>query len=152
MPITVSCQCGAKFAAKDELAGKAVKCPKCSQPLRIPSAETPAVPAAKPTPSAPKKAPASAPTPAPSDPGIGSILDEFGIQGSATGIRCPSCQADMQPGAILCVACGYNTQTNKKLSTKADSDAKKRREEIDRKQREAAEKAGKTVKAARGGK
>ena len=34
MPIKVACQCGASFAAKDELAGKAVRCPKCKQPYQ----------------------------------------------------------------------------------------------------------------------
>ena len=36
MPIPVSCQCGQAFRAKDDLAGKRVKCPKCGQPLQIP--------------------------------------------------------------------------------------------------------------------
>jgi hypothetical protein len=38
MPIPVSCQCGQTFRAKDDLAGKRVKCPKCGQPLQIPGA------------------------------------------------------------------------------------------------------------------
>lgn len=36
MPISVTCQCGQSFRAKDDLAGKRVKCPKCGQPLTIP--------------------------------------------------------------------------------------------------------------------
>jgi len=36
MPIQVACQCGQRFAAKEELAGKTVKCPKCGSPLAIP--------------------------------------------------------------------------------------------------------------------
>src|SRR5437867_1611623 len=36
MPIPVSCKCGQGFRAKDELAGKKVKCPKCGQVLQIP--------------------------------------------------------------------------------------------------------------------
>jgi hypothetical protein len=42
MPVPVACACGAKFAAKDELAGKRVKCPNCGQPLAIPLAQAPA--------------------------------------------------------------------------------------------------------------
>src|SRR2546428_11367635 len=38
MPIPVSCQCGQSFRAKDDLAGKRVKCPKCGQVLQIPGA------------------------------------------------------------------------------------------------------------------
>lgn len=37
MPIKVKCKCGTGFAAKDELAGKRVKCPKCKQLLQIPT-------------------------------------------------------------------------------------------------------------------
>lgn len=35
-PVKVTCVCGQRFAAKDSLAGKTVKCPKCRAPLRIP--------------------------------------------------------------------------------------------------------------------
>lgn len=123
MPIAVACQCGAKFAAKDELAGKAVKCPKCSQPLRIPAAEG----AAKP--SAAAKTPTKAPEP-PVDNSVSNILDEFGIGKTVVGNKCPSCQAAMAEGAVICIQCGYNTKTNKKLVRQADSDATKRRDEI----------------------
>jgi hypothetical protein len=36
MPIPVGCQCGKRFQAKDELAGKKVKCPGCGNVLTIP--------------------------------------------------------------------------------------------------------------------
>lgn len=36
MPIAVSCECGGKFRARDELAGRTVRCPKCGQALTIP--------------------------------------------------------------------------------------------------------------------
>ncbi|MFT5527202.1 MAG: DNA-directed RNA polymerase subunit RPC12/RpoP [Pirellulaceae bacterium] len=35
--IPVKCQCGGAFQAKPELAGKRIKCPKCSQPIAIPN-------------------------------------------------------------------------------------------------------------------
>lgn len=37
MPIAVSCECGGKFRARDELAGRQVKCPRCGRPLTIPT-------------------------------------------------------------------------------------------------------------------
>jgi hypothetical protein len=40
MPIPVNCQCGQSFRAKDDLAGKRVKCPKCGQPIQIPGADS----------------------------------------------------------------------------------------------------------------
>lgn len=36
MPISVTCPCSKKFRVPDELAGRTVRCPGCSQPLRIP--------------------------------------------------------------------------------------------------------------------
>lgn len=41
MPIAVACKCGKKFKVKDELAGKAVRCPDCKSPLKIPGAGVP---------------------------------------------------------------------------------------------------------------
>lgn len=36
MPISVGCKCGKQMKVKDELAGKAVRCPACKSALRIP--------------------------------------------------------------------------------------------------------------------
>ena len=36
MAIKVSCTCGKTISAKDEFAGRRVKCPACKEPLRIP--------------------------------------------------------------------------------------------------------------------
>ncbi len=41
MPIEFQCQCGAKLRAKEELAGKRLKCPKCSNALTIPEPDAP---------------------------------------------------------------------------------------------------------------
>ena len=30
---------------------------------------------------------------------------------------CPSCNAEMQPGAVLCVSCGFHTKLGKKITT-----------------------------------
>lgn len=38
MPISVTCQCGRRITAKDELSGKRVACPSCKQPLLIAAA------------------------------------------------------------------------------------------------------------------
>ncbi|MCB9872587.1 MAG: zinc ribbon domain-containing protein [Planctomycetaceae bacterium] len=89
MPIKVVCKCGASFAAKDELAGRAVSCPKCKQPLRIP-------------------APAAAPQPAAS--GMDDLFDEVGIS-AKKGASCPKCHAELKPNAVLCVACGFDLQS-----------------------------------------
>ena len=92
MPIPVVCQCGAKFQAKDALAGKRVKCPKCGNPLAIPR---PQVAAAAP---------------------LEDLLDEVGVEESVVP-RCPECKAELKPGVVLCVECGFDLKTGKKLKT-----------------------------------
>src|SRR5262245_30138673 len=59
MPIPVSCTCGKRFSAPDNLAGKKEKCANCGSVLAIPAAQQPAAakPAAKPA------APAAPPIP-----------------------------------------------------------------------------------------
>ncbi|MCE9528414.1 MAG: hypothetical protein K8R36_20410 [Planctomycetales bacterium] len=113
MPIKVSCSCGAAFAAKDELAGRTVACPKCKQPLTIPSGAAPAQRPAAPS----RPAPSSVPQPAP-DPSAPSIFDEAGLKArQTTGQVCPSCYHAMKQGAIICVHCGYNMQLGRKMVT-----------------------------------
>jgi hypothetical protein len=69
MPITLGCpSCGKRFKARDESAGKRVKCPYCGLPVTVPTAE--------------EAASAAAPTmslPPPSHPGKGSSLADAPI-------------------------------------------------------------------------
>lgn len=145
MPISVVCQCGAKLNAKDELAGKAVKCPKCSQLVKIP-APTAAKPTSPAKPAAPGKpvsagteraaktptklAPKTAPPPSTPDDTLGGILDDMGVAAAPIKheIACPKCGAGMKEGAILCVACGYNTKTGKQIASSSDGAALAKRE------------------------
>ncbi len=113
MTIAVACQsCHKRLAAKDELAGRKVKCPQCGALLTIPK-----------------------PEPAPqAGPAIASLLDEYemalpsgGPTGSSaagatggpggaspTGMKCPSCAESLGNGAVICLACGYDLRTGKK--------------------------------------
>ncbi|MCA9187012.1 MAG: hypothetical protein R3E01_15910 [Pirellulaceae bacterium] len=171
MPISVSCQCGQKFAAKDGLAGKKVQCPKCKNALEIPVTGTPSrssqeasesqkpirfrckcehaitvkadaagrkvkcpkcdsvlvVPrpakgAQQPVAAGARASRTSVSTDVADIPGgfggVGDLLDELGMEATRTGVRCPECNADMTPEAILCVQCGFNLETGKKLETK----------------------------------
>jgi ssDNA-binding Zn-finger/Zn-ribbon topoisomerase 1 len=107
MPIKVVCKCGQSFAAKDELAGKVVKCPKCAQPLRIgaPGGQAKAATA--------KQAPAA---PAPTVSPVGSLLDEIGLAAhhdEYQGERCPTCDAPLARNAVICVECGFHLQDGK---------------------------------------
>jgi hypothetical protein len=101
MPIKVACGCGAAFAAKDELAGRTVACPKCKQPLTIPRPQAAAAPAA---PAAPSVNP--------------DLFDDVGLKArDPSGPRCPGCGADMAPNAVLCIKCGYNTKLGRRMET-----------------------------------
>jgi hypothetical protein len=114
MPIKVTCQCGKSFAAKDELAGKAVKCPNCQQPLRIPQAGI-----AAPLPSASPPQPARPQQAAPMPPaGGGSVFDEIGLKAAPAGaMLCPGCAQPLPPNAVLCIKCGYNLKLGRRLET-----------------------------------
>lgn len=121
-PIVVTCGCGQRFAARAELAGKTLACPKCGQAITVPSA---AAKSAPPKTAPPKTAPPKAPAPkaAPPQPaapaaGVGDLLDEVGLMPTKTGVRCVKCRADMKPGTVICVQCGYNHETDTTLKTK----------------------------------
>ncbi len=99
MPIKVVCACGAAFAARDELAGRTVACPKCKQPLTIAAPQ-----AAQPVAAAPH---ANA-----------DLFDGIGLKARDTNLaRCPGCAADLIPNAVICVKCGYNLKLGKQMQT-----------------------------------
>ena len=93
MAIEVTCSCGKTVSANDELAGRRVKCPDCSEPISIP-ADFDEV-----------------------GSGMAELLDEIGMEATRTGVRCPNCRSDLEAEAILCIACGYNLETGKVLET-----------------------------------
>ncbi|HEX2473301.1 MAG TPA: hypothetical protein VHK01_01065 [Lacipirellulaceae bacterium] len=150
MPIEFACsECHRGYRVKDELAGKTAKCGKCGHRMRIP--QTTHSQAAAATPSS-TKAPVVAGTPkvaagapkAPAKPSsqssMSSWLDEE-LEASqpsvptapktpkVSGATCPACGATLAAGAVLCVACGYDTRTRSKHQTQhlepAESPAKK---------------------------
>jgi|GEM_PF-3105330 len=111
--IAVKCDCGKKFAAKAEWAGKKVKCPACSSPVRIPGGKSPAKKsAAKPKPKTKSEPEAPAPT-------VAGLFDEVGynLEDGSAHRKCPECRAAMSDEAIICIQCGYNENTGRKMET-----------------------------------
>lgn len=107
MPIKAHCgNCGATFQAKDNLAGKKVKCPKCAAQIVIGSSKVAGAAASE------KKTPVGA---ARARNPLLDLLDEADVKSATRGPVCPSCSAEMKRGAILCVNCGYNTETGEKI-------------------------------------
>jgi len=120
MPIKVQCACGKAFAAKDELAGKTVKCPGCQKPIKIPGGQASA---AQPKPAgakqaAAKPAAAGAPKAAPAKGAGADLFDEVGLQAAAAGTQpCPGCSEPMPIQAVVCIKCGYNTRIGRRMET-----------------------------------
>lgn len=96
--------CGKSYSWKPELAGKKVRC-KCGNVMVVPSV-----------------APAHDSPPALDDMYelAGDKEEKARRTPQATdrgGLRCPSCQSDVEPGAVICLACGLNFKTGKKMQT-----------------------------------
>ena len=105
--------CGKSYSWKPELAGKKVKC-KCGQPMRVPATD-----------------PADDALPDGFDDlaalGEGTIVEApagaavapvaGGKSPAAKGKKCPACDSPVAADAVLCVNCGHNLKTGKKLKT-----------------------------------
>jgi hypothetical protein len=125
MPIPVKCSCGKSFSLKDELAGKAVKCPACQNVIKIPvpgkvvasaspTAGKPAAGQAAPKPPAAKGTPAAK---GPSALPKAELEDLFAQEGFQvkTGKTCPNCFESAPKEAVLCVKCGFHFETGSKI-------------------------------------
>lgn len=128
MPITAQCDsCTAKFKVKEELAGKKVKCPKCSKPFTI-KAVSKAKPNPKPKPkSKPIKKAVDEFDLAPATPRMAAnpmldLLDTAGVESTPKGPVCTNCGSELSPMAIICIECGFNNDTGKQLETATYSD------------------------------
>jgi hypothetical protein len=103
-----SCQqCGKSYKWKPDFAGRKVKC-KCGFVMTCPT-EPPG---------------AHQQSDEPDLDALYSLADE-GKQAAkagattAPGLRCPSCKQELEPGASVCTACGFNLKTGSKASAKA---------------------------------
>jgi hypothetical protein len=108
MAIKSSCKCGFSFNAKDALAGKRVKCPRCQAVVQVPSSTSPVAAAAGGTPQINKK--------------LLDLLDDAGVRSTPKGPICAACGEEMSPTAVICINCGYNVSTGQYLETYTDDD------------------------------
>ena len=117
MSIKARCAgCGTSFQAKDSLAGKRVKCPKCAQPIMIGQPVATRAQAAKGVAKGGSAAAAGAHNP------LLDLLDEVQVKPAVRGPVCPNCSKAMSHLAVVCVECGYNVETGKKLTTSVFDD------------------------------
>ncbi len=114
MPIQVKCKCGKALKVKDELAGKAVKCPGCAAVIKVgaPATAKPAAQAAAARPSAAR--PSAARPASGGSESLDDLFDEEGFSAHVAAV-CPNCRAEMAAGAILCTKCGCNRETGEML-------------------------------------
>lgn len=143
MPEVIKFKCKAcekKISVRAEYAGKKAKCPGCKAPLRVPSPR-------------PKRSSTGVPIAAgvsdPSSSSAGaksySLADLAEMEANATveikelshkagsrpssvriagGKDCPECSSSCKPDAVLCVHCGHNFESGKRLKTKKQKAAK----------------------------
>lgn len=126
--------CEKKIAVRAEYAGKKVKCPGCSQPIRVPSPR-------------PKRSATGVPIAASTSSGDSSLgfssdislealaameenataeLRQLSPKAAAQpaamrvpgGKECPGCGASVKPDAVICVHCGHSFESGKQLKTK----------------------------------
>jgi hypothetical protein len=89
----------------DKYEGKRTKCPRCGEVSVAPGPE-----------SAGAEAEAISERPTGRKSGARRKRQE-GYDVAEEGPPCPNCRATLQPGAVLCVDCGYNLKTGKQLHT-----------------------------------
>jgi hypothetical protein len=130
MPIEFACpECKRGYRVKGELAGKTAKCGKCGHRMRIPALEAAVAAPVKASPISPAsqrpvaKAPQSTAPPTKSsaswlDEELESSQPKVASAPSTPSASCPACGASLAAGAVLCVACGYDTRTRARHETK----------------------------------
>ena len=121
MPIAVQCgSCQKQFQARDELAGKTVKCPGCQTPLVIPGGQA-----------APQQ-------PAPANSLADLFDDEVPVHHAEYGqaeTRCPGCNVPVKADAIFCIDCGYDFRKGKQVIPDTPGERKARFEAREAKMR-----------------
>ncbi len=91
--------CGKRYRWRDDLAGRKVKC-ACGQVMTMPEV-------------------------VPVDEEAGDAMIAMESKTDATGgasDACPVCSAPMAAGAVLCTACGFNTQTGSRMGTQVTAE------------------------------
>src|SRR6185437_14268832 len=117
-PENFSCDgCGKSYRWKPEFAGRRIKC-KCGFVMTAPA----------PAPAAKRQSEHES-----SDEPDMDALYSLAAEGqqaekagaTAVGVRCPSCRAQLEPGAAVCSQCGFNLRTGKKSPVTAAASANK---------------------------
>ena len=119
-------KCGKQIKAPDNVLGKRVRCKFCQAAFVATqgAAKAPAGKPAKPPTGKPAKPPAA--KPAGSMPTKRAVEDDedddpnpYGVTDMDLAYRCPNCANEMESeDAVVCLTCGYNTQTRERVKTR----------------------------------
>ena len=100
MGIRVHCPaCGARYEVAEKYAGGKAKCGKCGAVIRVARAEDSA---------------------ASDDPGGHAVKapDQAPVRGASDeDSHCPECAAPLAPNAVLCVKCGFDLRSGRKIAS-----------------------------------
>lgn len=121
--------CQKRFQWSTRIADRKAQCPSCAKRIRIPTVPGRVAEAVDPLPETHK--------PEPLQESDTYELDLTGIdesiveapptaaqQAAAETGRCPACNQSINPGAVICIKCGYNLKKGKRMQTTvADGDA-----------------------------
>jgi hypothetical protein len=124
MPFKVVCpNCQKALAAKEEMAGRTVRCPKCKKPLTVPAPKAAASqrPPARREAAPPQRQTAAASSSAGSTTSIWD--DDLGAAASPAGTGpsspCPGCGKSLGEDKVVCIDCGYNRKLGRKMVTQS---------------------------------
>ena len=103
--------CEAKFRVAPELIGRRGKCPKCTAVFRL---DVPLE----------DEEPKPADLPSASDDVLPFALqpageDEYADVPVGKEASCPSCEGELEPGAVICIQCGYDVRTGQRWNADA---------------------------------
>ncbi len=102
----LSCpSCKKQLKAPADLLGKKIRCKGCKTVFTVKDPEG-------------EKAVAEAPIKFADDDEEEGPAKPYGIVDTELGHRCPHCAGEMEEGDVICLHCGYNTETRERHSTK----------------------------------
>jgi uncharacterized paraquat-inducible protein A len=103
-------KCNQHLEAPQDLAGVDIECPACETLLSVPAQQGPLT-AAQIVGAAAAEEGAEDPESSPHKPFV---------RADDRKVQCPSCDTSLESGTVICVDCGYNFKTRRKMSAAPD--------------------------------
>jgi hypothetical protein len=126
--VSVTCpECGKNINMPEEILGRKVRCKGCGESFVARASRAADKKKAEKKPEPARKAPEKTPAKVPDKKKVEDEDDEstsnpYGVTEEYLGPRCPECANAMEEGDIVCLHCGYNTQSRQRAHTKSVED------------------------------